>query len=148
MQLLSPDFRKENVFLWEKPLAFELAAGLLFDSLVEGPVPFDPMKAWTEMQNRTQQGIYMGNGLLLPHARVSEISNPLIAFGVATQGISSNFTPASEKANLICMVLSPANSPTAHTKVIAKIATRVLDKNWVSSILSSKTTDEIFQNII
>ena len=83
---LCPDFCKENVLVFKEQVHFDMAIGLLFDSLVNGKIPFEPLAAWNEMQTRTKEGIYMGNGLLLPHARVEGISNPLLAFGISAKG--------------------------------------------------------------
>ena len=81
MLSLCPNFKKENVFRWEHSISFDLATGLLFESLVRNPVSFNPLIVWNEIQMRSKQGVYMGSGLLLPHARVKELSSPLLAFG-------------------------------------------------------------------
>ena len=145
---LCPDFCKENVLVFKEQVHFDMAIGLLFDSLVNGKIPFEPLAAWNEMQTRTKQGIYMGNGLLLPHARVKGISNPLLAFGISANGFLPETLSSSEKATMICMVLSPVTSPLAHTKVIAKMASKVLDPHWVSKVLACENAEHLYAELI
>lgn len=118
------------------------AFGYLFDALVNGPVKFDPMPVWTEMQNRTTQGVYMGNGLLMPHARVRDISDPLLAIGICPSGISVQ--NSTEKATLIAMVLSPLNSPVAHTRMVGAIARLALNKDFMLKLLECTSSKDVF----
>ena len=148
MLSLCPNFKKENVFRWEHSISFDLATGLLFESLVRNPVSFNPLIVWNEIQMRSKQGVYMGSGLLLPHARVKELSSPLLAFGVGINGVTSTSVPSNQTANLVCLVFSPASSPMAHTKVIARIASKVMDSEWLTSLLNSKTTTEIYERLV
>lgn len=142
---LAKEFRKENVILWKESLPQSHAFGYLFDALVNGPVKFDPMPVWTDMQNRTAQGVYMGNGLLLPHARVKDIVNPLVAVGICPVGIP--VPEKTEKAQFVVMVLSPLSSPTAHTLVVGKVARLILDKSLTASLLACKNSLEAYSLI-
>ncbi len=144
---LSPAFRKENVIVWNAALPEAHAFGYLFDALVNGPVKFDPMPVWTDMQKRTAMGVYMGNGLLLPHARVKNLEMPLLAVGICNAGISMAKNANGEVPKLVAMVLSPEESPAAHTRMVGAIAKLILNQEFVQKLLSAKTRDEAFKLI-
>ena len=88
-------------------MEFNRALGYAYDALVKGPYPFDAMSTWKGLSERVAQGIYMGQGLLLPHTRVSGLQEPLMAFVVAREGITGIKTRNDEKAQFMCVLLSP-----------------------------------------
>ena len=98
-------------------------------------VAFDALSAWKAVEKRIGEGIYMGSGLLLPHTRISGLESPLMAFAVAPeiQGIS---TSRGETAQFLCLLLSPAESATAHTVAIAGVAKLLLDPEWKAKALA------------
>jgi PTS system nitrogen regulatory IIA component len=113
--------------IYAQPVEFNRALGYAYDALVKGPYPFDAMSTWKGLSERVAQGIYMGQGLLLPHTRVSGLQEPLMAFVVAREGITGIKTRNDEKAQFMCVLLSPAESAMAHTVTIANVAKRLLD---------------------
>jgi PTS system nitrogen regulatory IIA component len=122
--------------VYKEPVVFQKALGYAYEALVHGVVPFDPLAVWKALEKRIGEGIYMGSGLLLPHARVQGLSEPLMAFAVAPeiQGIT---VPRGETAQFLCLLLSPAESATAHTVAIAGVAKLLLDPEWKNKALST-----------
>ena len=51
--------------LYKSPVSFNEALGYAYDALVHAAT-FDAMSAWKSLSERVKQGIYMGEGLLLP----------------------------------------------------------------------------------
>lgn len=139
---LVPDFNEKNIIVWSKSLPQSHAFGYLYDSLVNGPVKFEPMAVWNDMQVRTAQGVYMGSGLLLPHARVKDISNSLLAIGLCPEGIPVE--GKSEIARVVTMVLSPVDSPMAHTRLVGAIARLVLNQDFMQKLLNCACSKEVF----
>ncbi len=121
--------------VYKEPVAFQKALGFAFEGLVNAGVAFDALSAWKAVEKRIGEGIYMGSGLLLPHTRISGLESPLMAFAVAPeiQGIS---TPCGETAQFLCLLLSPAESATAHTVAIAGVAKLLLDPEWKTKALA------------
>lgn len=121
--------------VYKEPVAFQKALGFAFEGLVSAGVAFDALSAWKAVEKRIGEGIYMGSGLLLPHTRISGLESPLMAFAVAPeiQGIS---TSRGETAQFLCLLLSPAESATAHTVAIAGVAKLLLDPEWKTKALA------------
>ena len=92
---------------------------------------------------RVGQGIYMGEGLLLPHTRVPGLIQPLMAFVVCPQGFTGIEIRGGGVAQFMCTLLSPAESAMAHTQVIADMAKKLLDSQWKSVALSAKNEEDL-----
>ena len=119
---------------------FNRALGYAYDALVNGPFRFDALSAWKGLSERIAQGIYMGQGLLLPHTRIPGLPGPLMAFVVCRDGFTGIKTRNEELAQFICVLLSPAESAMAHTMEIANVAKLMLNPEWKEKALSA--TDE------
>ena len=68
--------------IYAQPVEFNRALGYAYDALVKGPYRFDALSAWKGLSERVAQGIYMGQGLLLPHTRVPGLQGPLMSLPV------------------------------------------------------------------
>lgn len=121
---------------YNESIDFGHALGYAYEALVNGPYKFDAVSAWTKLSERVSQGIYMGEGLLLPHTRISQLPAPLMTFAVAPQGFSGVTVPGHETARFMCLLLSPLESAMAHTQAIAEVAKLLLDKEWASKALA------------
>ena len=121
--------------VYKEPVAFQKALGFAFEGLVNAGVAFDALSAWNAVEKRIGEGIYMGSGLLLPHTRISGLESPLMAFVVAPE-IQGASTSCGETAQFLCLLLSPAESATAHTVAIAGVAKLLLDPEWKAKALA------------
>lgn len=122
---------------------FGRALGFAYDALVHGPCAFDANATWKSLAERVKQGIYMGEGLLLPHTRVPGLAEPLMAFVVCSEGFTNIEIRGEGKAQFMCVLLSPAESATAHTLVIAYMAKKMLNPEWKARALAAKSDEEI-----
>ncbi|WP_294111460.1 PTS sugar transporter subunit IIA [uncultured Fibrobacter sp.] len=130
---------------YPESVAFPKALGLAYDALVHGPVAFDAMTVWKSLSERVSQGIYMGEGLLLPHTRVAGLKEPLFAFVVCPQGFTDIQVKAGQVPRFMCLLLSPAESATAHTQFIAKIAYKLLSPAWREKALAANSSEDLLK---
>lgn len=122
---------------------FGRAIGFAYDALVHGPCAFDANATWKGVVERVKQGVYMGEGLLLPHTRVPGLKEPLMAFVICPDGLTGIEIRGGEKARFMCLLLSPAESATAHTTVIADMAKKMLNPDWKAKALKVNSDQEI-----
>ena len=132
-----------HVRLCPQPETFARALGLAYDALVHAGHPFDALAVWGSLKERVEQGIYMGQGLLLPHARILGLPEPLMSFSVCPSGFTGISLRAGEVAQFLCVLLSPAESATAHTVAIAGVAKNLLDEDWKKKALAATSEDEL-----
>ncbi|MBQ7079678.1 MAG: PTS sugar transporter subunit IIA [Fibrobacter sp.] len=131
------------VRVYTQPVEFNRALGYAYDALVNGPFRFDALSAWKGLSERIAQGIYMGQGLLLPHTRIPGLPGPLMAFVVCRDGFTGIKTRNEELAQFICVLLSPAESAMAHTMEIANVAKFMLNPEWKEKALSATDEEEL-----
>jgi len=132
--------------VYAQPVEFNRALGYAYDALVNGPYKFDAMSTWKGLSARIAQGIYMGQGLLLPHTRVPGLPGPLMAFVVCQSGITGVKTRNEETAQFMCVLLSPEESAMAHTTAIANVAKLLLNPEWKEKALAV-TDDESLKKL-
>lgn len=123
--------------------AFNRALGFAYDALVHAGIPFDANATWKSLSERISQGIYMGEGLLLPHTRIAGLPQPLMAFAVCPEGFTGIEIKKAEKAQFLCVLLSPAESAMAHTQVIAGMAKLLLDPEWKKKALAAGSDEAV-----
>ena len=128
---------------YPEAIPFARALGFAYDALVHGPVAFDAMETWKNLSERVAQGIYMGDGLLLPHTRVAGLKEPLMAFAVCPPGFTEIRVTSVQAPQYLCLLLSPADSATAHTQVIAKIACKLLNPQWRAKALAATVPERL-----
>jgi mannitol/fructose-specific phosphotransferase system IIA component (Ntr-type) len=63
----------------------------------------------------------LGHGVAAPHARIENLSAPLIGVGLARHGIDFE-APDGEPAQVIFLLLTPASQPEAQVELLADIA--------------------------
>lgn len=132
MEGLIPVYTK----FYNEPTAFAKALGFAYDALVHSGVAFDANDAWKTLAERVKQGIYMGDGLLLPHTRIAGLERPLMAFCVCPAGFTDVEIRGGETAQFMCVLLSPAESAMAHTLAIANVAKLLLNAEWKAKALA------------
>jgi Kef-type K+ transport system membrane component KefB/mannitol/fructose-specific phosphotransferase system IIA component (Ntr-type) len=72
-------------------------------------------------------------GVVVPHARVAGIDEPILFLGTCAEGI--DFPQARDPAKLIFVLLSPAERPQEHLRSLADIARLVSREEYVQELL-------------
>lgn len=83
----------------------------------------------------------IGNGVAMPHARVDNLTSPVVAVGISQAGIDFD-APDDKLANVIFLVLSPSGSAGAHLEIASEIARLFHDPHLLDQTLRlNKYTD-------
>lgn len=83
----------------------------------------------------------IGEGIAIPHAKSSCIKSPFVTIGVFKDGVDYESID-NEKVKIIFLLCAPENNE-IHLDVLSKLSSYLLDEHFVSSILMSKSFDEI-----
>jgi mannitol/fructose-specific phosphotransferase system IIA component (Ntr-type)/nucleotide-binding universal stress UspA family protein len=81
-------------------------------------------------------------GVVLPHARVADLSRSLLFLGTSRAGVEH---PAGRPAHLIFLLLSPADQPQEHLRGMAEIATFVSNPERLDELLRCRSAEQLFQ---
>lgn len=79
-------------------------------------------------------------GVVVPHARVGGLTEPVIMLGTSQEGIEFPFTK--DPARLIFVLLSPAEEAMAHLSALAEIARFVANDDDVEALFDTGSVDE------
>ncbi len=84
----------------------------------------------------------IGNHSAVPHAKLKEIKEPLIAVGISKKGVMYH-AEDKEPVHFIILILSPTNSPIVHLQILAAAASLIKkSKKFIKEIIASSTADE------
>jgi mannitol/fructose-specific phosphotransferase system IIA component (Ntr-type) len=79
----------------------------------------------------------VGNGLALPHARLVGLRELIVVVGISESGIDFD-APDGRPANLVLLLLSPADDSTTQLEILAEISRIVRDQNLLDRVLRTK----------
>ncbi|HNV22059.1 MAG TPA: PTS sugar transporter subunit IIA [Candidatus Hydrogenedentes bacterium] len=83
-------------------------------------------------------------GIALPHARLVELQEPVVAVGLHTAGVPWQSGPP-ERANLILLVLGSEQDPGQHIHLLAEIARALENEARLKALLSARTPRALFE---
>jgi len=86
----------------------------------------------------------IGNGVAIPHAKIDDIKEPILAFGRAHEGVDFNSLDG-EKTYLFFVLISPKEEVGRHLKILARISHIIKDKFTVGLFKKAKDADEILK---
>lgn len=85
----------------------------------------------------------VGRGVLVPHARLPGLGEPLIAVGRYAKPPAFP-TPDSVPIRLVFVILTPAESPIVQLKILQRIASLVTNENIRRKLWRAKTDDALY----
>lgn len=93
-------------------------------------------------ENAYSTGI--GNGVAMPHARLSFISDPVTAFGVCRDGVDFQSIDGLP-VKVVILLLTPADSHDEHLKTIANIAHLMSRRKLPGRLAASSSAAEVME---
>lgn len=80
----------------------------------------------------------IGHGVAVPHARLSNITKPIIAVARAPRPLGFN-APDKTSVRLVFLILTPASAPLEQLRILGRIATLVNNETLRKGLLRAKT---------
>jgi mannitol/fructose-specific phosphotransferase system IIA component (Ntr-type) len=84
-------------------------------------------------------------GVVVPHARVRGLAEPLLFLGASREGV--RFPHTSEPARLIFLLLSPEERPAEHLEQLAEIARLVGSPRRVAELLECRSAEDLIASL-
>jgi CBS domain containing-hemolysin-like protein len=97
---------------------------------------------------KREQGLSsaVGHQAAFPHARVSQLTKPLVAFARSGNGIDFRATDG-QPVKLIFLILSPFNEPTAQLRILSQLAGLISNLTLQERLLETSSADELMEII-
>lgn len=88
----------------------------------------------------------VGNGIAIPHGRCSGVKEPGLAAVTINGGVEYNALD-SKPVDLAFLIAAPEGSGTVHLEILSKLATMLMDENFVGNLKKAKTVDKFLKVI-
>lgn len=99
------------------------------------------------MEREKLGSTFLGNHTAVPHTRLKELSDPVVAIGISRSGFMYH-ADDKEKAHLIILILSPTSSRIVHLQILAAAAALIKNSGkMVKEMTSVKTSEKLVELI-
>ncbi len=89
----------------------------------------------------------IGDGIAIPHGKLSNIDQPLISFGRSRDGLDFDSMDG-QPSYLFFLLIAPDNSSGVHLQVLAKIANLLKSSTFRKELMDAGNTEELYNTII
>jgi nitrogen PTS system EIIA component len=89
----------------------------------------------------------IGDGVAIPHGKIPELNDLVVAFGRSTEGIAYDSLDG-KPVHLFFLLLAPENSAGQHLKVLARISKMLKIDNFRKMLLKAKSQSDLYKIII
>lgn len=120
----------------------------LINVLINSGLKIDRTKAIDVLQQREKLGSTgIGDGVAIPHGKVSDLRDLVVAFGRSRRGIDFDAIDG-KPVHLFFLLLAPENSTGQHLKALAKISKMLKTPNFRTKLIDAKTTGDLYKAIV
>jgi len=143
VDMLKPDYIIESLKSDKKwDVLSELAAPFL--KKYPGLDSEETVAVLMEREKLGSTGI--GEGIAIPHGKLSGLTELAVCFGRSVDGIDFNAMDG-KPVYLFFLLLAPENSTGQHLKTLAKISKMLKDVSFRAKLMAAGSKDEIFMTI-
>lgn len=136
----------QRIVIWDSPVPKETALRMLADVVETNTVLPITGSLFSEIMKREEQGsTFFNEGVALPHVRVKSLTVPILALGIAKEGILGVETE--KPVELVFMIISPEETPDVQIKLLG-LASRIgQDRHLFQSLKSTRRPEEAMDTI-
>lgn len=143
-QMFKIEFLNENLLSNNKQ---EVLAELM-NPLIASGLKIDRARAIDILQQREKLGSTgIGDGVAIPHGKVSDLNEMVVAFGRSQQGIAFDAIDG-KPVRLFFLLLAPEHSTGQHLKALAKISKMLKTPNFRKKLIDAKTKTDLYKAIV
>jgi len=120
----------------------------LVNTMIRGSFKLNSSSIIEILQQREHLGSTgIGDGVAIPHGKIPELDDLLVAFGRSTEGIDYDSLDG-KPVHLFFLLLAPENSAGQHLKVLARISKMLKIANFRKMLLKAKSQSDLYKIII
>jgi PTS system nitrogen regulatory IIA component len=143
-QILKIGFLNENMLAKTKAEALEE----LVNTLIKGGLKLDSAKVIEVLQQRENLGSTgIGEGLAIPHGKISTLDEIVVAFGRSKKGVDFDSLDG-KPVHIFFLLLAPENSVGQHLKALAKISKMLKTANFRQKLIETDSKRDLYKLII
>lgn len=140
---LKPEYLNDNLQAKSKTEALAELSQLI----VQGPLKLDQSEIYDVLLQREKLGSTgIGDGVAIPHGKITGLKELIIAFGRSKNGVAFNSIDG-RLVHLFFLLLAPENSTGQHLKILAKISKMTKVGNFRRKLMEAKSCEELYKII-
>lgn len=89
----------------------------------------------------------IGDGIAIPHGKISGIADVMIVIGRSSKGVDFNAMDG-KPVHLFFLLMVPGNSAGQHLKVLARISRLLKDNVLRNGLMNARSSDELFNLLV
>lgn len=145
--LLTPLFDRRLVFPDLRATTSDEVFGELAARLEAAAVVRDAADLAERLRRRERDGSTgLGGGVALPHCRLKEVLDVVLAVGVSPEGIDFR-APDGGAVHVVFLILSPVEAPALHLQALARLSRLVRTAGVVDQLRAAGSADQIVERL-
>lgn len=122
--------------------------GELIEVMIESGLKINSAKAIDVLLQREKLGSTgIGEGVAIPHGKVSDLQELVVAFGRSKKGIDFDAIDG-KPVHLFFLLLAPESSTGQHLKALARISKMLKTPNFRKTLLEAETRNDLYKAIV
>ena len=122
--------------------------GELIDVMIKNGLKINSDKAIDVLLQREKLGSTgIGEGVAIPHGKVSDLQELVVAFGRSKKGIDFDAIDG-KPVHLFFLLLAPESSTGQHLKALARISKMLKTPNFRKTLLEAETRNDLYKAIV
>ena len=143
-QIFKIGYLNENMLAKTKTEALEE----LVNALIKGGLKLDSAKVIEVLQQREKLGSTgIGDGLAIPHGKISSLDEIVVAFGRSKKGVDFDSLDG-KPVHIFFLLLAPENSVGQHLKALARISKMLKKANFRQKLIETDSKSDLYKLII
>jgi PTS system nitrogen regulatory IIA component len=120
----------------------------LVNAIIQGGLKLDYSSVIEVLKQRENLGSTgIGEGVAIPHGKISGLDDIVVAFGRSIEGISYDSLDG-KPVHIFFLLLAPENSSGQHLKILAKISKMLKDVDFREKLLKAKSQSDLYKIIL
>ncbi len=120
----------------------------LSEMVIKGPLKLNKLQILDVLQQREKLGSTgIGDGVAIPHGKIGDIEELIVAFGRSKNGVSFDSIDG-KPVHLFFLLLAPENCTGQHLKALAKISKMLKVGNFRKKLMEAKSNSDLYKIII
>ena len=140
--LLSPD----NIALWKDLVTKENVLKELTSRVAEASNTSPDLILDQLLKRENESSTFFNDGVAFPHIRIDGIKDPLLALGIASQGVSD--VPSEIPVKLIFLIIAPKEDPNVQIRILGMVSRLARNKNFVEKMIKSDSSEKAWIAIL
>ena len=140
--LLSPD----NIALWKDLVTKENVLRELTSRVAEASNTSPDLILDQLLKRENESSTFFNDGVAFPHIRIDGIKDPLLALGIASQGVSD--VPSEIPVKLIFLIIAPKEDPNVQIRILGMVSRLARNKNFVEQMIKSDSSEKARKAIL